>query len=111
MERNNPSKPLQRRLRKVVLRSVDRSGASEFMEGSDSQFMPFMKAGLDHYPLHWIMHFTHASQIIGYKHPDLGERMYWHRVYLWICEQLHLVTETEEVMDVRPSDHNPELTG
>lgn len=59
---------------------------------------------LDALPHHFQLHFMHAAEIVGYKHPDPIIRMWWHRTYLRLVHDMHLWEETEEQMDRRLGD-------
>lgn len=59
---------------------------------------------LDALPHHWQMHFMHAVEIVGYKHPDHGIRHFWHQVYLRLVHDMHVWPETEEQLDGRLGD-------
>lgn len=59
---------------------------------------------LDELPHHFQMHFMHAAEIVGYKHPDAKTREWWARTYLRLVHDLHLWPETEEQMDRRLGD-------
>lgn len=58
----------------------------------------------DSLPHHYLMHLMHGAQILGYKHPDHRFRSRWIMFYRAMVEDLHLVTESEESMDVRLGD-------
>jgi len=60
---------------------------------------------LDELPHHFQMHLLHAAEIIGYKHPDLLIRGWWHRFYLLLVNDLHLQPESEADMDERLGDN------
>lgn len=53
---------------------------------------------------HYQLHFMHAVEILGYKHPDAVIRQFWHRLYLRLVHDLHLWPETEEQLDDRLGD-------
>jgi hypothetical protein len=55
-------------------------------------------------PHHYLLHFYHGAEILGYKHPDGRYRKRWHDFYLRACEAMHINPETEEQMDKRLSD-------
>jgi hypothetical protein len=96
------SKKFTRKLRKTILYSADTSGASSFMSGEPTQDdLDAFTSNLDHYPMHWLMHFAHACEIVGYRHPVNTHAEYWQSVYFSIVEALHLNAETEEEMDER----------
>lgn len=59
----------------------------------------------DEYHLHFYMHFIHAAEIIGYKHPDDRIRDFWNSLYIRMVQSLHMVPETEEMMDGRLGDN------
>ncbi|MGH6753369.1 MAG: hypothetical protein ACREDP_14485, partial [Bradyrhizobium sp.] len=50
------------------------------------------------------LHFLHAAEIVGYKHPDLQIRGWWHNTYLRLVHDMHLWPETEAQMDSRLGD-------
>lgn len=60
---------------------------------------------LDCVPHHFQMHFMHAAQILGYKHPDEFIRNWWNYVYIRLVHDMHLNVETEEEMDMRLGDN------
>ena len=55
----------------------------------------------DQFPMHFLMHLFHASEVIGYKHPDETIRLCWNGFYQKACEALHMVMESEEMLDYR----------
>lgn len=59
---------------------------------------------LDALPHHWQMHFMHAIEIVGYKHPDHEIRHFWRQVYLRLVHDMHVWPETEEQLDERLGD-------
>lgn len=59
---------------------------------------------IDETPLHFHLHFMHASEIIGYKHPDGYIQGFWHRTYLRIVNDMHLKPESIEQMNARLGD-------
>lgn len=59
---------------------------------------------LDALPHHFQLHFMHASEILGYKHPDDRIRAWWHGLYLRLVNDMHLCPEPEDVMDDRLGD-------
>lgn len=59
---------------------------------------------LDALPHHFQMHFMHAVEIMGYKHPDDVISMFWRQVYLRLVNDLHLHPESEAEMDSRLGD-------
>lgn len=59
---------------------------------------------LDAIPHHFQLHFLHACEILGYKHPDLAIRFFWCRLYERLVADLHLHCESEREMDGRLGD-------
>jgi hypothetical protein len=59
---------------------------------------------LDALPHHYQLHFMHAVEILGYKHPDSRIRVFWNRLYLRLANDFHLHPETEEELDDRLGD-------
>jgi hypothetical protein len=58
----------------------------------------------DSLPHHYLLHFAHGAQIIGYKHPDDRFKARWIEFYLRTCEDMHMHPETEAQMDKRLGD-------
>jgi hypothetical protein len=58
----------------------------------------------DYLPHHYQMHFTHAVEILGYKHPDTRVRFFWRQVYVRLVHSLHLHPESEDELDSRLGD-------
>jgi len=59
---------------------------------------------LDAIPHHFQLHFMHAAQIVGYKHPDDRIRAWWGRVYVRLVHDMHLFPEPEAALDRRLGD-------
>lgn len=59
---------------------------------------------LDELPHHFQLHFMHAAEIIGYKHPDLRIRHWWNWLYRELVKDMHLSIETEADLDYRLGD-------
>lgn len=60
---------------------------------------------LDELPHHFQLHFMHAAEIVGYKHPDDTIRHWWNYVYAELANDMHLNIETEEELDFRLGDN------
>lgn len=60
---------------------------------------------VDELPHHFQLHFMHAAEILGYKHPLPWIRRFWYEFYLNIVNDAHLVPEPEEWMDKRLGDN------
>lgn len=59
---------------------------------------------VDEMPHHFQLHFMHAAEILGYKHPIPGTRLFWHKTYLRIVNDARLEPESEARMDWRLGD-------
>ncbi|WP_431512583.1 hypothetical protein [Variovorax sp. DAIF25] len=59
---------------------------------------------VDALPHHYQLHFLHATEILGYKHPDAEIRLFWNRLYERLVHDFHLWPETEEQLDSRLGD-------
>lgn len=59
---------------------------------------------VDELPFHFHMHLVHASEILGYKHPNLQTREWWHNFYLAAVRDMHLGAESEADLDARLGD-------
>jgi hypothetical protein len=99
VSKNDPSKQMVRAFRSLVL--IDAGGDKSFMEDVDPKEFDKMLKDPDQYPMHWFMHFLHAAEIVGYKHPKAGVRAVWNTVYLDMCDALHVMPEGEWQMDIR----------
>ena len=100
------SKPFTRKLRSVILKNAGgKQVKGKFMADfvGDEELINFI-SNLDHYPMHWLMHFLHAVEIIGYKHPVSSIRKFWFNLYYEIVNALHLSIESEEALDMRLKD-------
>ena len=103
--KGDPSKPLIKALRATVLRNAN-PDAKDFMhvDLSWGQVQDFLEDNSHSYPLHWVMHFAHAAEIIGYKHPEASVRTWWIHLYWEVCKILHVTPENEEQLDCRLCD-------
>lgn len=59
---------------------------------------------LDSLPHHFQMHFMHAVEILGYKHPVHSVRLFWYQLYLRLVYDMHVWPETEAQLDSRLGD-------
>lgn len=94
--KDDPSKPFVRAFREVVLENAVTEDCS-FMGASISidDVNRFVKS-LDCYPMHWLLHFIHAVECVGYGHPDLCTSVWWAGLYGEICRALHVNPESEQ---------------
>lgn len=103
--KEDPSKPLARMLRMVILKDADPT--TSFMDADISEMAEHIKkfvGDLDHYPMHWLLHFTHACEIVGYFHPDKEIQLFFLNFYMTICiKGLHMGIESEQQLIERLS--------
>ena len=78
----------------------------------DHNWQPHMDAlvgrylqSVDELPHHFQLHFLHAAEILGYKHPDPRIREWWHCAYVRLVHDMHLWPESEEQLDARLGDN------
>lgn len=69
----------------------------------DKQVDEYVKS-LDELPHHFQLHFLHAIEILGYKHPVKPTQLWWGSVYVRLVHDMHLWPESEVEMDSRLSD-------
>lgn len=116
ISKEDVSKQLTRNMRATFLYPCnDRAmkvSHDHFMKGTvtDDTVKLFL-SNLDPYPVHWLMHFMHAAEIIGYKHPDTETRKFWYDLYHAMVRKLHFNPETKEQCDRRLSDDHLEESG
>lgn len=108
--RHDPSKLAQRVMRGAVLephcgRFANPASYITIMPHETSwkeAMTPFLESW-DHYPNHYVMHFVHATEIIGFCGPE-GDPVYrdrWQWFYFNACHKLHLNPETPLQLDAR----------
>lgn len=106
--KEDTSKSLSRMIRRAILNPADERETSNKPGGFFgfsgvslvSDILEFLHS-LDQYPLHYVMHLCHASEVIGYKHPDPAFRSFFFVVYQMIVHTFHLRPESEQEMDIR----------
>ena len=64
----------------------------------------FVNYHIDHMPIHFVAHLMHASEVIGYSHPDSNIAELWETIYKIIVHELHLNVEPKEVFQKRLTD-------
>lgn len=58
----------------------------------------------DEVPHHFHLHFMHAAEILGMKHPVIPIRNWWYTTYAAICNDMHVRPELTEQMEKRLGD-------
>lgn len=91
--KEDPSKQLVRWLRSVVLKTANpKAGPRAFMTAEEIDIERWLN-GLDHYPVHWILHLAHACQVISYHHPVNAVKSKARRLYEGIVAAFHMEPE------------------
>jgi len=88
-----------------MLQNAAPNSSGRFMQDqiSDDDIIQFCNAP-DVYPMHWLMHFIHAIEIIGYNYPITETRLWWENLYYKLVESLHFNPETVEQNNYRLRD-------
>lgn len=103
-EKQDMSKNLCKAMRMSILQNAA-PGKGTFMVLSVPEgFVDTFVENIDHYPVHWVLHFMHAAEIIGYKCPHESVRQWWHGFYRKMVDAMHLRPEEESQLDTRLSD-------
>lgn len=79
--KNDISKKIVRRIRNAVLHNAG-PDSSEFMDCniSDEEIYSFSK-NIDAYPVHFLLHLIHASEVIGYTCTDETDAEFFRNFY------------------------------
>lgn len=110
---NDVSKIIIRGYRNTILKSARNSGSFLGMipaKDKLEQAMEEFSSNFDKYPMHFLTHLAHASEIVGYKHPDKEVREVWNKFYLDVVRRMHLYPESEVQMDDRLKDDPDTVT-
>lgn len=106
-QREDPSKYLVRVFRGIVLNAHvgDVRKAASFMVPFDDDQWDHSEAdflrSIDHYPNHWLLHWMHACEIVGYNHPEGVIAMAFLGLYRKLVKKFHLISESKEELDRR----------
>lgn len=60
---------------------------------------------VDEMPHHAHLHYLHAFEIVGYKHPTPSIREWWRKAYFRMANDMHLNPESPVQMDKRLGDN------
>ena len=107
LPKEHPFKTLARHYRGEILKAHcgDPAKAASFtVPLSEEEFFVVSDTvihDLDALPLHYVLHFIHAAQILGYYHPQMKERAQWNWFYLKAVKKLHLNPESRMSLDAR----------
>lgn len=105
-EKHSPTKQVVRALRAVLLNNAKALGFDDVFMGDGSgvpseQQVDAFFGSWDQCPLHWLFHFLHAAEIVGYRHPNPCLRSFWSGFYRRAVDALHLEPESKETMQHR----------
>lgn len=102
--KNDISKKIVRRIRGAVLHNAGPDG-SEFMDCniSEEEIYGFCK-NIDAYPVHFLLHLIHASEVIGYTCSDKTEAGFFKGFYFRMVDAFHMVPESAGDMHKRLAD-------
>lgn len=105
VNKEHPSKNCVRYLRSVVLKNAATIN-TKFMVASESIWDDVLefRHHLDECPIHFVLHFMHAAEIIGYYHPDFKIRSLWKDTYDLFVSAMHLTPETKSECEYRLRD-------
>ena len=102
--KNDITKKIVRKLRSVVLNNAGAED-SEFMRddiGSDELYA-FSK-NIDAYPVHFLLHLIHASEVVGYCYENTKEACFFINLYFLLVDAFHMLPESKGKMHQRLSD-------
>lgn len=107
--KDDPSKPFVRALRSTVLKNAVEGPCSFMSDRPTINDIEVFVKSFDHYPVHWLMHFIHAVECVGYGHSNKQISGWWLAFYHRICHALHVGVELYadwalRLIDGPPSD-------
>lgn len=83
--------------------AVDGVKCDTVVQALDITATEYIKS-LDAVPHHYQLHFMHAVEILGYKHPRSDIRKWWNTLYERLVNDMHLRSEPENDLDQRLGD-------
>lgn len=103
LPKEDVSKELVRAFRATILNNAKRlSPENTFQrDGSgvtDAETVKRFLKSTDHLNYHWLMHFKHAAEVVGYLHPNPKVREFWIGFYNKLCDDGHHNPESKEQM-------------
>ena len=103
------SKALTRAFRSAILKPAESINPENSFMWRDPKLedkATYFVSHTDHYPVHWVLHFAHACEIVAYKHPERSTANFWANIYIGICEAFHMHAESEKACDFRLRDNS-----
>jgi hypothetical protein len=99
--KQHPCKDLARAIRALILEThcKDPQQSVSFIEmvaplELDRRYNGVIR-DFDALPLHYVMHLVHATEILGYHHPDVVYREVCNKAYRRFCAKFHMGQESE----------------
>lgn len=106
--KEDKSKALTRSFRSAILNPAENTHPDNSFMWVDPDLVEkaeYFVRHTDHYPVHWVLHFAHACEIVAYKHPVQSTANFWANVYIGICIAFHMKPETLAECDHRLRDN------
>jgi hypothetical protein len=118
--KEDPSKQLSSLVRRAILNpadereSLNERGFFGFSVARTHKDLPEFLHSMDQYPLHFVSHLMHASQVIAYGHPEWAFRRFFALVYrvecsycrAWIVPSAELALDCPQLCDAcLPDEH------
>lgn len=92
-----PYKILARGVRSCCIKSAQTKGSFNARRPNPEKLLKasvdLVEDYLDNLPIHFVAHLMHASEVIGYCHPDVNIAETWSKIYKMIVHELHLNVE------------------
>jgi len=98
------SKTFIRKLRGTIIHDACPSGGDFMEDNVSSDDIYLFTKSLDKYPFHFLIHFIHACEIVGYFHPDARVREWWRNLYYTFVAAFHMSPESKEDCNYRLRD-------
>lgn len=105
--KEDDSKYLSRMIRRATMNPADpreTSNSRGFFGFSEIGLLNSVRAffhSLDQYPLHYVMHLMHASEVIAYCCPDLRFADFFDLIYRLFCHTMHVMPEGRTRLEER----------
>jgi hypothetical protein len=101
ISKENPCKYLARAIRGLILNThcADPRKSVSFIESVEHEVLEARYRAVltdyDAYPMHYLLHLIHATEILGYHHPDPNMRGVCYQAYKSFCRKFHMGMETQ----------------
>ena len=113
MPSNGPHKTLIRGIRAACIKSAQPKGSFNARRPTlidvSQAAKDFTYKTWDEFPLHFILHLLHASEVLAYCHPDKNVAQTWDIIYRIMARQMHLHVELESEFRIRLEDDSQQV--